>query len=85
MAKKKAKQPATDDDPAMTAVRALWSKRQSEGWTFERLGIAMGASPESARQTVYQLLKGHDPRIGTLRRFAKAIGVSVSEIVSDSK
>ena len=83
MAKKKPATSETTDDPAMEVVRRLWIAKQAEGWTLERLGVAMGASQVSARQTVYQLLKGHDPRIGTLRRFAKAIGVSMAEIVGD--
>ncbi|MCA9073809.1 MAG: helix-turn-helix transcriptional regulator [Planctomycetaceae bacterium] len=62
------------EDPVMEAVR---ERLQASGKTYQEIGEAMGYSPSSARQAVSQFLKGSDPRIGTLRKFAKAMGVSV--------
>lgn len=69
------------DDPAMSRVRALWNEQRDEGMTQEELGIAMGYPVESAKQSVYQFLRTRDPHISMLRRFSKAIGVPLSEII----
>ena len=71
------------DQPAMAKVRVIWAAKQAEGWTQDRLGAAMGAPVGSTRQTAHQLLKGHDPRISTLTKFAKAVGVPLSDIISE--
>lgn len=73
----------SDDDPAMAKVRELWAKKQAAGLTMQELGERMGHGKSSARQAISQLLKSHDPQIGTLRRFAKAIGVKISALVKD--
>jgi transcriptional regulator with XRE-family HTH domain len=66
------------DDPAMQAVRERFEK---SGLTQQELGERMGYAPASARQAVSQFLKSGDPQISMLRRFAKAIGISVKSLV----
>ena len=52
--------------------------------TLDELGREMGAEGEVARKSAWQFLnKVNDPKMGTLRRFAKAIGISVSDLVDD--
>ena len=75
MAKKK-----TTDDPAMKKVRELWEANREEGWTMQELGERMGYPVESARKSVSQFLKSHDPRVGMLRRFAKALNIDVVDL-----
>ena len=71
------------DDPAMRRVRTIWEKLQSEGWTQQKLGEAMGYAPESARKSVSQWLKTSDPHISMLRKFASAAGVKIGKLVED--
>ena len=49
--------------------------------TLLELGMAMGFPPDSARQSAAQFLKGADPRLSSVRRFAKAVGVPVERLV----
>lgn len=77
------RKPAKDDrdDPAMQRVRELWTqKQQDDGWTQQQLGERMGYPADSARQSVSQFFKTHDPKASTLRRFARAIGISTAEL-----
>jgi transcriptional regulator with XRE-family HTH domain len=74
---------AKKDDAAMAKVRDLWNRKQTEGWTQQRLGEAMGYPAESARKSVSQFLKSRDPQISTLRRFAIAVGVSMATLVRE--
>ncbi|MBI3865680.1 MAG: helix-turn-helix transcriptional regulator [Planctomycetia bacterium] len=53
---------------------------KSSEMTYQALGEKMGYPPESARQSVAQFLRGGDPRVGTIRRFAKAFGVPISKL-----
>lgn len=76
---------AKRDDPAMVLVRDLWSRKSADGWSMQKLGEQMGYPPESARKSVSQFLKGHDPQIATLRRFARAVGVKITSLVRDCK
>jgi transcriptional regulator with XRE-family HTH domain len=78
-----AKENEKADDPAMAKVRALWERKQAEGWTQQKLGLSMGYPEESARKSVSQFFKGHDPQISMLRKFAKAVGVAVSTLVRE--
>lgn len=71
------------DDIAMTKVRELWEQQKSARMTQEKLGVAMGYDQKSARKSVNQFLKSKDPRISMLRKFAKAVGVPLSEIVGE--
>jgi hypothetical protein len=41
----------------------------------------MGYPAESARKSVSQFLKSHDPRVGMVRRFAKALGEPLSRLL----
>lgn len=66
------------EDPVMHTVR---EHVESSGMTFQELGEKMGYPPTSARQGVSQFLRGGDPRIGTLRKFARAIGVSLTRLL----
>jgi hypothetical protein len=38
-----------------------------------------------ARQAAHQFLKGKDPGIGTLRKFAEAAGIPIEELVAGPK
>lgn len=83
---RKAKPPPADrlpDDAAMANVRTIWEEKQSEGWTQQKLGEAMGYPEKSARKSISQFLQSHDPQISMLRRFAKAVGVSIRTLVSE--
>jgi transcriptional regulator with XRE-family HTH domain len=66
------------EDPAMAAVRERFAK---SGMTQQELGERMGYAPGSARQAVSQFLKSGDPQISMLRRFAKALGISVKSLL----
>ena len=80
---KKNQSTENSDDIAMANVRAIWAEKRATKMTQEDLGIAMGYDEKSARKSVSQFLKSHDPRISMLRRFAKAMGVPLSEIVNE--
>ena len=66
------------EDPVMTKVRSSF---ETSGMTMQQLGEKMGYQPTSARQAVSQFLKSGDPQISMLRRYAKAIGVSVKSLL----
>jgi hypothetical protein len=69
-------------DPAMEKIREIWAKKQTAGMTLLELGEAMqygtGAAATSA---AHQFLRGNDPRVSSLRRFARAVGVSPASLV----
>jgi transcriptional regulator with XRE-family HTH domain len=64
-------------------MKAIRNALDASGMTRQELGEKMGASPSSARQAVFQFLKAHDVRVGTLRRFAKAVGIPLSKLLKD--
>jgi transcriptional regulator with XRE-family HTH domain len=67
------------DDPVMKKVRALFEK---SGKSLDALGQEMGHDGPTARKAAWQFLnKVGDPRISTLRRFAKAVGVPVKDLL----
>jgi transcriptional regulator with XRE-family HTH domain len=66
------------EDPVMAGVRERFAK---SGMTQQELGERMGYAPGSARQAVSQFLKSGDPQISMLRRFAKALGISVKTLL----
>lgn len=72
-----------NDDPAMARVRVLWAEKKNEGWTQQRLGELMGYPTDSARKSVNQFFKTHDPKVSTLRRFAKALGITPAELFAE--
>ncbi|MEX1098004.1 MAG: helix-turn-helix transcriptional regulator [Planctomycetales bacterium] len=64
----------------MEAVRA---RLERSGLTYQQIGEGMGYPPATARQSVYQFLKGGDPQISMLRRFAEAMGISIHTLLRD--
>jgi transcriptional regulator with XRE-family HTH domain len=63
----------------MTKVLKLFEK---SGKSLDELGLAMGYPPESARKSAWQFLrKTTDPRLSTLERFAKAMGMDVKDLL----
>jgi hypothetical protein len=68
-------------DPVMRrAVRLFEESKQ----TLEELGAKMGYRGVNGRKSVWQFLNHTaDPRLSMLRKFAKAVGVSLSDLVSD--
>src|SRR5262245_33191841 len=67
-------------DVSMEKVKAIHDK---SGMTLQALGEAMGFDPSIARQSAYQFLRSTDPRISSLRRFAKAHKVRIEKLVSE--
>ena len=68
-----------EQDDAMKKAVTLF---ESSGKTLEELGEGMGYDPARARTSAWQFLnKTNDPRISMLRRFAKAMGIDVAELV----
>jgi transcriptional regulator with XRE-family HTH domain len=73
------------DDPAMAKIRRLWAAKQQEGWTQTELGKRMGYPDSSARQSVSQFLNVHDPKVSTLRRFAKALDIPLADLFQEGR
>jgi transcriptional regulator with XRE-family HTH domain len=72
-----------DVDPAILKARKLFA---ASGKSLDELGRLMGAEGDVARKSAWQFLNSvSDPKLGTLRRFAKAMGVPVEELVSEKK
>jgi len=70
-------------DPAIVKARELFD---ASGKTLEEVGLAMGFSPAVARKSVWQLMnKIDDPKVSTLRKFASAIGVQISDLFAEPK
>lgn len=70
-------------DPVMKKAVALFEK---SGMTLDELGQAMGYKGKLTRQTAWQFLnKTTDPRFSMVRKFCKAVGVSLEELVSERK
>ncbi len=66
----------------MKKVTDLFEK---SGMTLDQLGQAMGYEPDMARKSAWQFLKKTgDPRVSMLRRFAKAVGVTIEDLVGDN-
>jgi transcriptional regulator with XRE-family HTH domain len=70
-------------DPIMRRAQKLF---EASGKSLEQLGQDMGYTGETARQSAWQFLnKTADPRLSMLKRFAKAVGVSLSELTDEGK
>jgi transcriptional regulator with XRE-family HTH domain len=68
-------------DPAILKARKLF---KASGKTLDELGIGMGYEGEVARKSAWQFLnKVGDPRLSSVRRFAQAMGVPLSELVNE--
>ena len=65
----------------MERVRAAFAKSQL---SLDELGQKMGSEGETARKAAWQFLhKVHDPRISTLRKFAAAVGVQLTDLFAE--
>jgi transcriptional regulator with XRE-family HTH domain len=72
---------AKEMDPVMAKVLVMFEK---SGKTLDQLGQDMGYTGDIARKAAWQFLKKTtDPHISMLRRFAKAEGIPLEELVSD--
>jgi transcriptional regulator with XRE-family HTH domain len=70
-------------DPVMDRVREAFAK---SGLSLDELGQRMGSEGETARKAAWQLLnKVDDPRASTLRKFAAAVGIAVSDLFQEKK
>ncbi|HEY7310660.1 MAG TPA: hypothetical protein VH643_14955 [Gemmataceae bacterium] len=66
-------------DPVMKKVRALFEKSEL---SLHELGLRMDYPDRSARKSAWQFIqKTDDPRLSMLRRFAKAMGVDLKELL----
>jgi transcriptional regulator with XRE-family HTH domain len=66
-------------DPAMLKARKLFER---SGRSLEELGVAMGYEPGVGRRAAWQFLnKTSDPRLSMLRRFCKALGIGVKDLL----
>ena len=55
---------------------------ERSGKTLEQLGLDMGYEAGTAHRAAWQFLRTTaDPRLSMLRRFAKAMGVSVKDML----
>jgi transcriptional regulator with XRE-family HTH domain len=70
------------EDSSMGKVRQHFKK---SGLTLHDLGVKMGYDEDIARQSAFQFMKTGDPRISMLRRFAKAIEISIEELVAEKR
>jgi transcriptional regulator with XRE-family HTH domain len=70
------------EDPTMPRIRDWLEK---SGKTLHELGVAMGFPESQARKAVWQFLRSKDPRIGTLRKFAAAVNMPLSELIDEPK
>jgi hypothetical protein len=77
MAKKKAKREPIRD-PVMDKVKTAY---EASRLNSQQLGEKMGYAPEIARKAVFQFLKSVDPRVGTVRRFAKAMKLKITDLI----
>ena len=56
----------------------------ASGMSLDQLGTDMGYEGDTARKAAWQFLnKTSDPRLSMLRRFAKAMGMSVADLLSN--
>ena len=62
----------------MAKVRAIVA---DSGLTQQEIGLRMGYPPKSARQSVSQFLKGTNPTVDVLKRFAEAMGVNIGKLL----
>lgn len=68
-----------EPDPVMENVRARFAKSEL---SLDELGVKMGYPKDSARKSAWQFVhRTNDPRISMLRRFAKAVGATLKNLV----
>jgi len=67
----------------MLRARELFAE---SGLTLDDLGRQMGYEGDVARKSTWQFLnKTADPRLSMLRRFAAAVGLPVSDLLTEPK
>jgi len=66
-----------DTKDVLARARQLVKK---SGMSYEKIGVRMGYPKASARQSVGQFLKGTNPGIAMVLRFAEAIGVKPEKL-----
>jgi transcriptional regulator with XRE-family HTH domain len=74
-----------DDSPdkAMLRVRELF---EQSGLTLDGLGQRMGYCGATARKAAWQFIsRTKDPRLSMLRKFARAIGVPIADLLAEKK
>jgi hypothetical protein len=70
-------------DPAILKAKKLF---QASGKSLDELGRDLGLTGATAKKGAWQLLnRVADPKIGTLRLLAKALGISIEELVSERR
>ena len=55
------------------------------GLTQQIVGEKMGYPPKSARQSVSQFLKGDNPSLAVVVRFANAMGLGLEELLEEKE
>ena len=74
-----------DDSPDMAMLRVRELFEQS-GLTLDGLGQRMGYSGPTARKAAWQFIsRTKDPRLSMLRKFARAIGISIADLLAERK
>lgn len=69
----------TETDPVMRKALKLF---EQSGKSLDEVGVAMGSEGPTARKYAWQFLHMvDDPRISTVRKFAKAMGVTLKDLV----
>jgi hypothetical protein len=58
---------------------------EKSGLTLHDLGVKMGYDEDIVRQSAFQFMKTGDPRVSMLRRFAKAMEISIEELVGEKR
>ena len=73
----------TEIDPAIASIRRLFDNSKL---TLDELGQRMGYAPIIARKSAWQFLnKTTDPRLSMLRKFARAVGVPLCEVLAEAE
>jgi hypothetical protein len=70
------------NDLSMVKVKVIFKE---SGLTLHDLGMKMGYDAATARQSAFQFMKSGDPRISMLRRFAKAMGIPLEDLLAEKK
>jgi hypothetical protein len=66
-------------DPAMKKAQKLFTR---SGKSLDQVGRDMGYRGETARKAAWQFLnQTKDPRLSMLRRFARAMGVGLNDLL----
>jgi len=66
-------------DPSMARIRDLYMR---SSLTLEEIGLRMGYEADTARKAAWRFLsRTEDPRISMLRRFSRAVGVTMEDLL----